>query len=285
VAGLSIVIVNWNTVDYLRRCLRSILLYPPSGEYEVIVVDNASADGSAQMASSEFGRGVTLIENQENVGYAKGNNQGLAVASGERILLLNPDTEVTQGAIDALEAFADGHPDAGAIGCRLVDVDGYVQRSCRSFPHPLGILFEYIGLSRLFPGSKLFGSYRMTYFDYAGDAQVDQPMASCLLMPRKALDNVGMFDEDFPIFFNDVDWCYRAKQMGWNVWFTFGAKVIHHGGRSTNQIRRSMVLESHRSFKKFYAKYYKHRLPSLVYWGIMAAIDINAAVVSRWKSW
>ncbi|HUV05708.1 MAG TPA: glycosyltransferase family 2 protein [Armatimonadota bacterium] len=277
---LSVVIVNWNTRDYLLRCLESIRADSSAGAAEVIVVDNGSSDGSAQMVRERFGE-VSLIENAENLGYAEANNQGISASRGEYILLLNPDTELKPGVLGALVSFAKGHPDAAAVGCRLAAPDGKVQRSCRSFPGPLGVLFEYAGLSRLFPRRRLFGSYRMTYFDYSRDAEVDQPMGSCLLISRKAWDGVGKFDKDFPIFFNEVDWCYRAKQMGWKVYFTAGAEVVHYGGASTRQVRPQMVRESHRALRKFYQKHYRSRLPLPVYWFILMAIRVNSFLASR----
>ena len=278
--NLSIVIVNWNTKDHLRRCLGSIRKNPPAGEFEVIVVDNASADSSAEMVRQQFGE-VTLIGNAENAGYAEGNNQGIAASRGEYILLLNPDTELKPGALDTLLAFGRGRPEAAAVGCRLVGPDGKVQSSCRGFPNPLGVLFEYTKLSRLFPKSRLFGSYRMTFFGCDREAEVDQPMGSCLLLSRKAVEDVGMFDSDFPIFFNEVDWCYRTKQMGWKIYFTPDAEVVHWGGAGTRQVKPQMVRESHRALRKFYEKHYRSRLAGPVYWFIIAAIAVNSFFASR----
>ena len=277
---LSIVIVNWNTRDHLRRCLESVFANPPHARFETIVVDNASADGSADMVRDSFPT-ARLVANQENAGYARGNNQAISLSSGSLILLLNPDTEAKPGALESLPAFGKSHPDAAAVGCRLVHPDGRVQMSCRSFPEPMPVLFEYLRLSRLFPKSRLFGAYRMTYLDYAQEAEVDQPMGSCLLLSRAALDDVGLFDDQFPIFFNEVDWCYRARQKGWKVYFTPSAEVIHHGAGSTRQVRREMALESHRSLKRFYAKHYRGRIAAPVYWLIMCAISISSFFASR----
>lgn len=280
---LSVIIVNWNTRDYLSACLHSIKANPPGCAHEVIVVDNASADGSADMVRERF-PWVRLIANVGNEGYAEGNNAGIRESSGEYVLLLNPDTEVTPGSIDALLGFAGAHPDAAAVGCRLIGPDGNVQQSCRSFPDPLGILFEYTRLSRVFPKSRRFGSYRMTYFHYTHAAEVDQPMGSCLLLSRKSLDDVGMFDKEFPIFFNEVDWCFRAKERGWKIYFTPDSEVIHHGGAGTGQIKPEMSRESHRSLWRFYRKHYKGRIPMPVYWFIGAVIPINSFFASRIKA-
>jgi hypothetical protein len=277
---LSIVIVNWNTKDYLQACLTSIQACPPSKKHEVIVVDNASTDGSAKMVKSEFPE-VTLMAGKKNVGYAKGNNKAIKKADGDYILLLNPDTEVSPGAIDSLLAFARSHPDAAAVGCRLISPDGSIQRSCRSFPDPKGVLFEWLKLSSLFSRSRYFGSYRMTYFHYDCDMEVDQPMGSCLLLNRQAIKDVGYFDEDFPIFFNEVDWCYRAKQRNWRIYFTPDAEVMHFGGASTGLVKRKMAVESREALRRFYEKHYKSRMSPRLYALIMKAVDISTYLASR----
>jgi GT2 family glycosyltransferase len=232
---LSIVIVNWNTTGLLGNCLRSIYAHEFEGDFEVIAVDNASDDFDKASFAAEF-PSVVLIANESNEGYARGNNQAIARAKGERILLLNPDTEIKEGTIRTLLRFIDGHPEAAAAGCRLVRPDGRLDRSCRGFPSPFAVASEYLGLSRLFPGSRLFGAYRMTWFDYEQTTEVDQPMASCLMVSRRALDDIGAFDEDFPLFFNDVDWCYRARLRGWRIYFTPDTEIIHLGGARTKQV-------------------------------------------------
>lgn len=280
---LSIIIVNWNTREFLSACLRSIEANPPACAYEVLVIDNASADGSAEMVRESFPR-ARLIANEKNLGYAEGNNRGFRESSGEYILLLNADVQVKAGALDALLRFGRDHSHAAAVGCRLVGLDGRVQRSCRSFPDPWGVLFEYAGLSRVFPGSRFFGRYRMTYFPYTREAEVDQPMGSCLLLSRQAIADVGKFDQDFPIFFNEVDWCWRAKAKGWRIYFMPDAEVIHHGGASTSQMRPEMIRESHRALKTFYAKHYRGRIGAPMYALISGAISVNSFLTSRLRS-
>ncbi len=280
---LSVVIVNWNTKDFLRGCLRSIAQFPPSCSYEVIVVDNASADGSADMVRDEF-PDVRLIANTGNLMYAEGNNQGIDRSSGEFILLLNPDTEVKAGSLNALLASGREHPDAGAVGCRLISPDGSVQCSVRGFPAPMAVLWEYSRLSIVFPKSRKLGAYRMRYFRYDREAEVDQPMGSCLLLSRAAWCDVDKFDKEFPIFFNEVDWCYRAKLKGWKIYFTPSAEVFHHGGAGTGQMKPEMCRESHRSLWRFYKKHYRSHIPIPVYWLIGAAIAVNSFLTSRFKA-
>lgn len=273
---LSVAIVNWNTSTLLISCLRS--LYTARRECcstEIIVVDNASSDFDESAFRSEF-PDVTLIRNPENAGYARANNQALRIARGDYVLLLNPDTEVTEGALATLVDFMDAHQQAAAAGPKLVRPSGEIDRSVRSFPYPGPIAWEYLGLSKLFRRSRIFGAYRMTWFSYDTIAQVDQPMGSALILSKKAISDVGEMDEDFPIFFNEVDWLYRAKQKGWEVYFVPDAVVIHHGGSSTKQVeRRVMVRESHKSLLRFYAKHFRGCIPAPVYYFTAACIRIS----------
>ena len=227
----------------------------------MIVVDNASADGSAAMVASEFPDAL-LIGNSDNRGYAEGNNQALGRASGDLLLLLNPDVVVGPEGLTRALAFMAEHPRAGALGCRLVGADGKTQRSVRGFPDPGPVLWDAAGLSRLFPRSRTFGAYRMTWFDYDRAAEVDQPMGSFLLLTRAALERVGPLDPAFPIFFNEVDWCWRAKrEHGFSIYYTPDVAVTHYGGSSTRQVKAAMVREAHRSLLRFYDKHYSRLAP------------------------
>jgi GT2 family glycosyltransferase len=278
---LSVCIVNWNTRDYLRECLTALGQHPPVGaEMEVIVVDNASEDGSAAMVASEFPH-VSLLGNSDNKGYAEGNNQALALASGDFLLLLNPDVVVHPHSLTRALAFMAQHPDAGALGCRLVGQDGETQRSVRGFPDPGPVLWDFLGLSRLLPRSRLFGAYRQTFFDYNAVSEVDQPMGSFLLLTRAALDQVGLMDPQFPIFFNEVDWCWRAKrEHGFRIYYTPDAVATHYGGSSTRQVKAAMIRESHRSMLRFYDKHYARLAPPLK-WLIRSAVLLNERRLTR----
>ena len=275
---LSIVIVNWNTTSLLKTLIQSIRSNEPKFDYEIIVVDNASEDFSEDSFRAEFPE-VKLIANNQNAGYAKGNNKAFEVATGEYILLLNPDTEVTSGAIQTLVDFMDTHKNAAAAGAKLVRPNSTTDSSLRSFPYPGAIAWEYIGLSKIFPKSRLFGRYRMTYFNYDKVIEVDQPMGSCLIISRKALEDIGSFDENFPIFFNEVDWLYRAKELGYKIYFTPDATVIHHGAASTKQInKRIMKSESHESLIRFYEKHYKGKIAAPIYYMTLVCIYISKLI-------
>ncbi len=259
---LSIAIVNWNTRDLLLQAINSIFASAPP-PLEVIVVDNASSDGSAEAVRAHFPR-VRLIANTENLGYAHGNNQAMRAATGAYILLLNPDVLVPPHSLTRAVAFMEQHPDAGAMGVRQVHPDGRLQRSVRGFPSPASILWELVGLSRIVPKSRTFGAYRMTWFRYDKVAQVDQPMGTFLLLSGRALPEVGLLDEAFPIFFNEVDWCLRCKRAGWKIYFTPDIEIVHYGGASTIQVGAAMAWESRRGLLRFYAKHY----PAPWFWPI-----------------
>ncbi len=234
----------------------------------MVVVDNASGDGTSEMVQEKFPR-VELVQNSENLGYAAANNQAICASHSPLLLLLNPDTEIRPGALGALvEAF--GREDRiGAVAAQLVLPDGSTQRSCRSFPEPAPVLFDALGLSRLFPRSEALGRYRMTYWDHNSYREVDQPMASALALRRAALDDAGLFDEGFPLYFNDVDLCYRLRQGGWKIVFEPRAKVLHHHGRSTSQVRASAVIDSHRGLIRFYRKHYRRGAGRVGYWTVV----------------
>lgn len=254
---LGVLIVSWNTRDLLRKCLQSLHaeLLSSGIPADVILVDNASADGSADMARAEF-PWVKVIANVDNRGFAAANNQGLRETSANNILLLNPDTEVQPGSLVTLLQFLKDHPKAGIVAPQLLNSDGSIQRSCREFPTFAGMLFELLGLSKLFPNDKRFGAYKMLDFAHDTAREVDQPEGACLLIPRRVIDEVGSLDEGYWMLFEEVDWCYRIKKAGWQIWFTPSAKVVHHYGQSIKQVKVRMIVSSHRGLYRFWAKHY-----------------------------
>lgn len=266
---LSIAIVNWNTRDLLLDALESIYRSPSPDPFEVIIVDNASSDGSAEAVRARYPL-ANLVVNADNRGYAEGNNQAIDRSRGAYILLLNPDVVIPPGGLDRAVRFMQSHPDAGALGVRQVHPDGSLQKSVRGFPTPLSVLWDLVGLSLLFPRSRVFGAYRMTWFDYAHVEEVDQPMGTFLLMRRTVIEEIGPLDLAFPIFFNEVDWCLRCKRAGWKIYFTPDVEILHYGGASTAQVGASMAWESRRGLLRFYAKHYR----SLSHWPLRALIAL-----------
>ena len=253
---LSIIIVTWNSEEFIKNCLESIFNTKGSIDFEVMVIDNASQDGTIKIIN-EFKSEVKLICNQKNLGYAKGNNQGIEIARGEYILLLNPDVELKENSLRLMLDFMEKHTDIDGLGPQLLNLNGTIQPSCREFPDFSILLWEISGLSFLFPKSKIFGRWRMGYFDFQSSREVDQPMGSCLLLRRKTLENAGVLDENFPIFFNDVDLCYRIKKDGGKLYFFPEAKAFHYKGGSTQKVKPEMIASAHLSFFKFLFKYKK----------------------------
>ena len=258
----------------LRACLLSLRATCADVAHEVIVVDNASHDDSAALVRAEFPE-VHLIANTSNEGYAAANNQAFAAARGELIWLLNPDTEVQPLALQRLVDFLQADNRRGAVASALIDArSGRPQLSCRTFPTPAALWVEAAGLARCYPRSRRYGFYRMGWWRYHDARQVEQPMASSLLLRRAAIESSGgLFDEQFPIFFNDVDLCRRLRFANWEIWYLPSSEVVHHGGGSTQQVRVEMIRESHRSLRRFYEKHYRGVLPLPVYYSTVALIE------------
>ena len=252
--SLSIIIVTWNSEEFIEKCLKSVFDTRGSTDLEVIVIDNASQDTTTKIIE-KFKPEVRLICNQANLGYAKSNNQGIEVSKGDYVLLLNPDIELKEICSKVMFDFMENHKDIDALGPQLLNPDGTIQPSCREFPDFSILLWEFSGLSFLFPKNRIFGRWRMGYFDFQSPREVDQPMGSCLLLRRKVIQKIGAFDEQFPIFFNDVDLCYRIKNSGGKLYFLPEAKAFHYKGGSTQQAKPEMILSSHLSFFRFLSKY------------------------------
>ena len=276
---LSVLIVNWNTRDLLRACLASLRAHPPAGEHETIVVDNASADGSAEMVREEFPE-VVLVASAVNTGYARGNNLAFAAAQGEALLTLNPDTEMLAGTLDGALGALRENPGAGAVSLRLVGTDGRTQSSVRGFPTFLGILGDVLKIRK-----GAFDAYRLARFDYGKEGAAPQPMGTFLLFRREALAAVGdprePFDEGFPIFFNEVDLLKRLDDAGWPCVYSPRASLLHHGGESTKQARKAMIWESHRSLVRYFRKHRGTGLGALALPFVAAAVYLAAFVRAK----
>jgi N-acetylglucosaminyl-diphospho-decaprenol L-rhamnosyltransferase len=256
---LSIVIVNWNVRELLRRCLDSVAGSSKGGNenrlsLQLIVVDNASSDGSVEMLRSEFPH-VELIVNDRNLGFTRGNNQGISVSDGRNVLLLNPDTEVLDNALGEMVAYMDEYPGVGALGPQLIYADGRVQSSRRRFPGLDTAFLESTFLQQSFPHNSILRRYYV--LDWAEDEtqEVDWLVGACLLMRRKALDEVGPLDERFFMYSEEMDWCYRAKKQGWKVVYLPAARVIHHEGKSSEQVLPMRHIQFQRSKVLFFKKH------------------------------
>lgn len=239
---VSIIIVNWNTKDILRNCLDSIYTQAAkSVEFEVIVVDNASNDGSVQMVEKEFPQ-VLLNQNPENRGFAAANNQGVRVSKGRYVLLLNPDTIVLDNAIAKVVSFADMRKDIAVVGCRVLNIDHTLQPTCFMYPSILNMLLSSCYLYKLFLKSHFFGRERMSWWDRSDVREVDVVTGCFMLVRREAIEQVGFMDERFFMYGEETDWCYRFKKAGYKVVYMPFAEIIHLGGESTKQVATRMML-------------------------------------------
>lgn len=251
---LSVVIVSWNSAEYLETCISSVYAAANGDPVEVIVVDNGSVDGSQGLVRRAF-PSARLIVNDQNRGCTVAFNQGLRLSSGRYVLLLCSDTIVLPSALYEMQTFLEAHDDVGAVGPQLLYPDGRLQPSCRAFPTYATLCWEFVGFSRLFPTHSIFGRWRMGDFDHQTLREVDQPRGSSLMVKREVITQVGLMDEQFDMFFNDVDWCLRIKQQAWKIYFLPSARMIHHGGGSVRKVRPRMILVSHRCCYRFFRKH------------------------------
>jgi GT2 family glycosyltransferase len=262
IPDLSIVIVSWNTCSELRGCLLSILAAAP-GSMEVTVVDNASSDGSADMVEKEFA-GVRLIRNKDNLGFAVGSNIGINASRGRYVMLLNPDSEVRPGAFSRLLDFADSRPDAGIIGIKVLNSDGSIQYSCRHFPTLMAGIFRNTILGHFFPRNVYIRDYLLAEWDHSEVREVDWVSGAALVMRREFIEDVGLLDERFFMYCEDVDLGYRAMLEGWKVVYFPDAVVVHARAKSSDRTPNRMILEFHRSMYKFFRKHYLSKSSILV---------------------
>ena len=267
---LSIVILNYNTREHLRACIRALLaegstsLSGGSIQAEVLVVDNASSDGSADMIAAEF-PWVELIRSPRNGGFAFGNNQALRRARGATILLLNPDTLMPAGGVGRLLERLQAHPEAGIVGPKLLRPNGSMHLACRrSFPTPATAFYRFSGLARLFPGSRRFGRYNLTFVDPDLPIEVDSVCGACMLLRREVLERIGLLDERFFMYGEDLDWCLRAREAGWTVRYEPSVVVQHQHGAASRKRALRTTFHFFRAMDLFYRKHYVHRYHPLV---------------------
>ncbi|MCA9969970.1 MAG: glycosyltransferase family 2 protein [Anaerolineales bacterium] len=259
---VSIVIVSWNVRALLRACLTAVARAREEAALEVIVVDGASADGSADMVTAEF-PWVTLIACDENVGFPRGNNLGLARANGRYLYLLNPDTELQAGALAAMVAYLDQHPDVGVVGSQLRYADGRIQSSRRRFPSVLTGLFESTWLQPLAPRRLLRNYYALDLPDDQ-TADVDWVMGASLMTRRAVLAQVGGLDEAYFMYSEELDWCRRIKDAGWRVVYLPTAVVVHHEGKSSEQAVTARHVNFNRAKLRYFRKFHGRAAAGLI---------------------
>ena len=234
---LSIIIINYNVKEFLQNLLHSIEKASANISKEIIIVDNASDDGSVELIKQRF-PSCKLISNDKNLGFGKANNQALKIATGKYFLLINPDSIVSEDTFDKMIAFFKKNSEAGLAGCKILNPDGTLQLACRrSYPGPWTSFCKVTGLSNLFPRSKIFARYNLTYLDENKTYEVDAISGSFMMMRKEVYDKVGGFDEEFFMYGEDLDLCYRIKSAGYKVFYVHRTQVIHYKGESTKRSR------------------------------------------------
>ncbi len=290
---VSVIIVNMNTRELLRECLESVRR--SSVTKEVIVVDNASTDGSPEMVAQQFPE-VILKRNATNERFAKPNNDAMKIAGGRYLFLLNSDAAVRPEALERLLKFMDSHPNVGMSGPQLLFPDGRIQPSCRGFVSLWTHCCDMFLLDRMFPLSTFFAGSEMTFFDHREQREVDHVMAAAVLVRSEAVQSVGMLDEKFSIYYNDLDWSYRMAASGWKTVFFPSAQVIHHLGSTARPLIKdeNIFLEQYENIVYFYQKHfggwavvaYKILLaigfvPRTVYWFLRSIVNRSETVQQR----
>jgi len=247
---VSIIIVAWNVRELLYHCLESVFTETKGISFEVIYVDNASEDGSVDMVMKEFPE-VRIIQNSKNEGFIKANNQGIETSEGRYILLFNSDTIVLNNAIAKMVKFADTNPGSAIVGCKVLNPDRTLQRSCFMYPSLLNLLLSATYLYKMFPKNRFFGREEMTWWDFNEIKEVETVCGCCSLVRKEAIKQVGLMDERYFVYGDDPDWCYRFKKDGWKILFTPEAEIIHYGGQTTKQMTNEFKLQLYGSILIF----------------------------------
>ncbi len=282
---LTIIIVNWNTRELLYNCLHSIFANDQEMTFQVIVVDNASHDKSADMVRAEFPQ-VYLISNNENVGFARANNQALPLAKGRHVLFLNSDIEVLPDALPRLVKYLDERPQVGVVGPKILHPDGTSQRSCwRGFPSLRFAFVDAFYLWRLVPHCRLVQSSGLLDIPDDEPIEVDHVLGACMMVCREVINQVGGMDEGFFLFLEETDWCHRIKKAGWKIHFLPTAKIIHVGQQSVHQEPQRTLPEKYRNYVRFYRR---HENPSKLQEAILKGIIVVAGLLRiglwTWRS-
>jgi hypothetical protein len=301
--AIAIIIVTFQNAGEIARCLQSLMQAEPERNVYLFLIDNASTDGTREIIQMLITRlpkprfNVEFILNEKNLGFTAAVNQGLARYFSMRanqslpVLFLNPDTVLPANSLPALLEKLYAMPDTGAVAPQLIYEDGRIQASCRRFPSHWDLFCELAGLARLFPNSRRWNRWKMGDFDHRAATEVDQPQGACLLARSEATAQVGLWDERFPIFFSDVDWCRRVWQKGWKIRFEPSVQIIHAQGVSVQQVRASAIWSSHLSFWRYLRKHERNWHGKLLNW-IYGPLLIIAACVrlmghwaSGWLNW
>ena len=292
--NLSIVIVSYNTQEFLKECIYSIKKTTKNLNYEIIVVDNASSDNSVEMLKKHFPE-VVAIENKKNLGFSKANNAGVKKSSGRYVLFLNPDTVVYKDALFNMLRFMDQHKKAGAATCKLIMPNGKLDDAAhRGFPNPWNSFSYFLGLSKLFPSSRLFGGYNLGFLDLSKIHEIDACAGAFMVVRREAGEKIGWWDEDYFFYGEDLEFCFRLKEEGWKIYFVPSVSVLHYKGvsggiKKTSEKITTADLETKKratnwrfdAMEIFYRKHYQNKYPLLLTWFVMGGINLKRWITLR----
>ena len=267
---VSICIVSWNTKDLLYDCIKSIKKKTNGINYEIIVVDNASKDGSLEVVRQKFPE-CKLIASNKNLGFARGNNIAIKEAFGKYILYLNPDTTLVTSAINGMNNFLENNTTYGAVSCKLTDKSGNIQYTCAAaFPTPFNTLCSLLFLDRIFPKSKLFTSRELNYWNHEDSRNVECLSGACIMVRKEIVDELGGFDENIFMYSEDLDLCYRILKRGWQIFYLASEVIIHHEGASTKAKKNKNFAPLMQKASNYYF-FHKN-------FGRMKAVQFRAAV-------
>ncbi|KRE51045.1 glycosyltransferase family 2 protein [Paenibacillus sp. Soil724D2] len=269
---LSIIVLNYKTRDLTLACLQSVFSSATYYKYEVILIDNASNDGIIPMVNEQYPQ-VVSIANTNNVGFSKANNQGIRIAKGRYVLLLNSDTIVQDDTLEVMLRFMDENPNLGASGCKIVLPDGSLDKACkRGFPTPSASFYYAFGFSKLFPKVPRFNQYQLGYLSPDEEYPIDSLVGAFMLIRREAIEQVGMLDEEFFMYGEDIDWCYRIKEAGWVNYYYPRTQIVHYKGASSRRKPFKIIYEFHRAMILFHNKHYRKKYSwltnAMVYAGV-----------------
>ncbi len=286
---LSIIIVNYNAREFLKKCIVSIVKNVKKVSYEIIIVDNNSSDNSAEMIRKEFSE-IKLIVNKNNVGFSKANNQGIKIMQNNRyVLFLNPDTIMQKNTVEEMVKFMDAHADAGASTCKLVMLNGKVDDAChRGFPTPWNAFCHFLGLPRIFPKSRIFAGYNLGWMDLSKVHEIDALAGAFMLVRRIAGEKADWWDEDYFFYGEDLDFCYQLKSKGWKIYYVPTVSVFHYKGVSggikniskdiataSERTKRNATKARFAAMRIFYKKHYENRYPKIITWLVMLGISLK----------
>lgn len=272
---VSVIIVNYNTRQLTMNCLASVYESFTSFQYEIIVVDNASRDGSVEAIGGAYPK-VRMIANRDNTGFAVANNQAMEIAKGRYILLLNSDTVVQKDTLETMIEFMDSHPEMGASGCKVILPDGSLDKACkRGFPTPSASFYYAFGISRMFPERPKFNQYQLGHLSPDDEYPVDCLVGAFMIVRRETIDQVGGLDETFFMYGEDIDWCYRIKEAGWGIYYYPRTYIVHYKGASARRKPMKIIYEFHRAMWVFHRKHYAKRYGILTNTAVWLGISLK----------